>query len=126
MRISEDDAQEFSSIRTLKTRQMQTVRCFPQNLHVSPVSGHPICACPPDRWTRPDLIGSWRVGPPREAGETHQPSGSDLVRLVRGPSDGAEITVGIIRDRGPQTLKAKLDEANPGRRVVVRRGIRML
>ena len=63
-----------------------------------------------DRWTRPDLIGSSRVGLPREAGETHQPSGSDLVRLVRGASDGAEIAVGIICDRGPQTLKGKLDE----------------
>ena len=50
---------------------------------------------------------------------------SELARLVRGVKDGAEITIAILRDRRPQTLKATLKDASASRRVVVRRGIRM-
>ncbi len=54
-------------------------------------------------------------------------SGSDLVRLVREAGDGAEIAIGIVRDRKPQRLQAKLGEAaQPRRGVVARRGIRVL
>lgn len=54
-------------------------------------------------------------------------SASDLVRLVREAGDGAEIAIGIVRDRRPQRLQAKLGEAaQPGRGVVVRRGVRGL
>jgi serine protease Do len=39
-----------------------------------------------------------------------------LVRAIREPADGAEVTLGIVRDKKPQTLKVKLGE--PSRRGV--------
>ena len=55
--------------------------------------------------------------------DTAVKDGAELTRLVRDVKDGGEITIGIIRDRKPQTLKAKLEDTRPSRRIVVRREI---
>jgi serine protease Do len=55
--------------------------------------------------------------------DTAVKDGAELARLVRDVKDGGEITIGIIRDRKPQTLKAKLEDTSPSRRIVVRKGI---
>jgi len=41
----------------------------------------------------------------------------DLVGAIRSADEGAEIDIGIVRDRKEQTLKVKLSDGERGRRV---------
>ena len=50
---------------------------------------------------------------------------SELARAVRDWKEGTDVAIGIVRDRKPQTLTARLEAANPARRIAVRRGIRV-
>jgi len=44
----------------------------------------------------------------------------DLVRLLREAGDGAEVTIAIVRDRKPMTVKARLESVKTAPRVVRR------
>jgi S1-C subfamily serine protease len=47
-------------------------------------------------------------------------SSANLIRLLREAGDGAEVTIGLVRDRKPMTVKAKLESTKPAPRAIRR------